>query len=1033
MKTIKTQRPKAFIGAAISIGTSLIGGIIGGAKQRRLMRQQQREQERMQKMQTAQQEATTLTQQAADQNNAYEDIRNQLMKNGGSEGFPHKETTPAITSGGTAIPLEKNTFLLKGRKHSTGGVVIGTGKHAIEAEGDEVVQITPKQLKVFSAQPILNGHSPAQLVQQGADKNRVFNAQESFKDRNGLNDDGTKKAKLGKKEDIPTDATTVQKPMTPQAIERKVAPYDRVNAPVGTRYSELSPQDKVRMHNSDRMREDYKGIETVSPEFDVLTGLRSLINLPKGFLKGVGKIKIKPNKYYRQVARIDKGIERAKEVGIIDTKNPTIKKVINPKTGRPKIQLTRKEKFDVPFFSRDNLWYGRNKKYDVIIGDEKDFNWMPLTKHGKLRPDVQSDLSTHIRATPLVNGKPNIAESSKFEYYRHYPIIGMRNVTNGFPTIPVTGLNTMHNFINEQRRKLGGVTTMDKLRNGGLRKRYPELAGEYYGRMEGQTIRSLRQARGDARYSLQPSKQPTLSTEKMYGELKPATERLFKGKTPKKKTFNQAFAEARRQGLKVFEWNGKKYGTQLASEVKNKSTSASVSKAPERKITTSSSTSASPKSQPKKQTVSTNISDGSRNMIPRKTSAESFPRKETNRVISTPTVINTPVYTTASVPQSVRRQSNELPEVQVSASRIPSMIRENQFVPGTNYLNPGQPLPPQNIEQANNVVRDRYGNVIYTDTGNALGDIFTDIGRRIAYPKRALGGLSRKEDYGSKSKPYPNVKSNDFAGGNRSYPIPTKADARDVLKLAGLHGRSDVRAKVYRKYPELKKGALGLKQIGNFLKKNYEVVSAVAGGMGSLISGLANKRSINRLQAPQAPQLVAPARLRTTINVNPQLSDSRQTELDMNRNIAGNTASSVASLARQQRVSGTALANRNTIRANKENIETQLYNQDVMNRQAVAAQNAQTTNAYNAARTQFENERIQALANNRTSMIDSVTGAIRDYQTGVDTRRMNRMRLASEMVKNPEQVNLFLKNIDKYQQALQGMGRLFKCGGKIKK
>ena len=71
--------------------------------------------------------------------------------------------------------------------------------------------------------------------------------------------------------------------------------------------------------------------------------------------------------------------------------------------------------------------------------------------------------------------------------------------------------------------------------------------------------------------------------------------------------------------------------------------------------------------------------------------------------------------------------------------------------------------------------------------------------------KKAMGGLSRSKDYGSKSKPYPSVKSGDFAGGHRSYPIPTKTDAVDALRLAGLHGRSDVRAKVYAKYPDLRK------------------------------------------------------------------------------------------------------------------------------------------------------------------------------------------------------------------------------------
>lgn len=67
------------------------------------------------------------------------------------------------------------------------------------------------------------------------------------------------------------------------------------------------------------------------------------------------------------------------------------------------------------------------------------------------------------------------------------------------------------------------------------------------------------------------------------------------------------------------------------------------------------------------------------------------------------------------------------------------------------------------------------------------------------------GNLSRDKDYGSKKKPYPMVPSSDFAGPHRSYPIPTKANARDALRLAGLHGNSSVRAKVLAKYPSLRK------------------------------------------------------------------------------------------------------------------------------------------------------------------------------------------------------------------------------------
>lgn len=87
------------------------------------------------------------------------------------------------------------------------------------------------------------------------------------------------------------------------------------------------------------------------------------------------------------------------------------------------------------------------------------------------------------------------------------------------------------------------------------------------------------------------------------------------------------------------------------------------------------------------------------------------------------------------------------------------------------------------------------------------------------------GGLSRAKDYGSKKKPYPSVSAGNFAGGGRSYPIPTRADAVDALRLAGMHGRSDVKSKVYAKYPGLKK-----KQEGGKLPQYQEGESEIPWG-----------------------------------------------------------------------------------------------------------------------------------------------------------------------------------------------------------
>lgn len=356
--------------------------------------------------------------------------------------------------------------------------------------------------------------------------------------------------------------------------------------------------------------------------------------------------------------------------------------------------------------------------------------------------------------------------------------------------------------------------------------------------------------------------------------------------------------------------------------------------------------------------------------------------------------------------------------------------------------------------------------------------------------KKKLGGLSRKKDYGSDKKPYPSVKSKDFAGGGRSYPIPTKADARDALRLAGLHGRSDVKAKVYKKYPELKNKKATLGTFGSLTGANRrllalnqnvpsagitagakiinpsassikpmnlssnngskgfnlfkgidkgEAISSGIGAFGTLISGLLNKGSIDKTSAPQvpAPQLVTPAKLKTNINIKPELSENRENELRINRLIRGNTGSSAAALARIQSNSYRSLSERNKLRSHKENVETQLYNQDSMNRQQVGAANAQQvneTNRFNSLSTiQTANDKVQATANNRTQMIEGVTSAVRDYQLGVDKKRSEENATAAMMSANPEQMELFLKLMEKNKGRLGNVrSTLFRCGGKKK-
>nr|UVX92059.1 MAG: hypothetical protein [Bacteriophage sp.] len=472
--------------------------------------------------------------------------------------------------------------------------------------------------------------------------------------------------------------------------------------------------------------------------------------------------------------------------------------------------------------------------------------------------------------------------------------------------------------------------------------------------------------------------------------------------------------------------------------------------------------------------------------------------------------------------------------------------------------------------------------------------------------KKAMGGLNRNKDYGSKKKPYPSVAKKDFAGGHRSYPIPTKADAIDALRLAGLHGRNDVKAKVYNKYPELrKKGNTGLvisingnvknglihspsstgglrdkfavggnrinrhgraweydEKIGAYVpitnrtinrtsaypinksargetivgsdytfrngrwsKNNnvntntnkpnvdngnrrpqyyaerklplFEDGAGITSGLvragwshgnnkgisinntnipslsatkssgktprrgrskssqstqsvptktpptavynrnlpkveasipttlpvstntpaqeitssdgkgqgkfknlttadwiglgsnvaGSLASYFASKRAINKMRSPGQPTLISANKLKTKYNINPQLDRIREDKFEAYRDIDSNTASSRVSLARKQRVRNAAGQAVNELYGNKENIETNLINQDRRNQQSVRQFNAQQYNQYIDRKTAFDNGIREAKVTNINNLFSGINAGIQDMISRYENRK----------------------------------------------
>lgn len=204
---------------------------------------------------------------------------------------------PNVVAGGIAQPLGNNFFYMNGRKHSQGGIDIGpSDKTGIEVEDGEVVETNGNELKVYSAQPIINGVSPAKLIMGGANPNKVFKAQEDFKDRNGIKDDGTK-AKFGKEKHIAKSDNTRVTPIMESPRNSGIKQGDFIYYPETYRIVN-NTLEKVPARKEVNMTP----LEQINPEFDILLG-------GAGVLRGA-------NKATKVAMALDKNISRTSQKAI---------------------------------------------------------------------------------------------------------------------------------------------------------------------------------------------------------------------------------------------------------------------------------------------------------------------------------------------------------------------------------------------------------------------------------------------------------------------------------------------------------------------------------------------------------------------------------------------------------------------------------------------------------------------------------------------------------------------------------------------
>lgn len=282
---------------------------------------------------------------------------------------------PNVVAGGIAQPLGNNFFYMNGRKHSQGGIDIGpSDKTGIEVEDGEVVETNGNELKVYSAQPIINGVSPAKLIMGGANPNKVFKAQEDFKDRNGINDDGTK-AKYGKEKYVAKSDNTRVTPIMESSRNSGIKQGDFIYYPETYRIVN-NTLEKVPARKEVNMTP----LEQINPEFDILLG-------GAGVLRGVDKAT-------KVAIALDKNISRTSQKAITKGRDalgyysisPNIRYNLSVNNGRKALGVKPTKLLEAP-----------RKQLTSNIGKYKDFVNI-LDSNGKVI-DIPDILQTNIDDT----------------------------------------------------------------------------------------------------------------------------------------------------------------------------------------------------------------------------------------------------------------------------------------------------------------------------------------------------------------------------------------------------------------------------------------------------------------------------------------------------------------------------------------------------------------------------------------------------------------------------------------------------------
>lgn len=779
---------------------------------------------------------------------------------------------PNVVAGGIAQPLGNNFFYMNGRKHSQGGIDIGpSDKTGIEVEDGEVVETNGNELKVYSAQPIINGVSPAKLVMGGANPNKVFKAQEDFKDRNGINDDGTK-AKYGKEKYVAKSDNTRVIPIMESPRNSGIKQGDFIYYPETYRIAN-NTLEKVPARKEVNMTP----LEQVNPEFDILLG-------GAGVLRGVDKAT-------KVAMALDKNISRTSQKAITKGRDalgyysisPNIRYNLSVNNGRKALGVKptpeNRAKYYASTYAPDTGAgrAGFNSSYngEGTIYSSNSLNTGIGYAKAKHRNEKDGFVVSVRRPIKFEGNRENWVKNADFGFdnskgnpYQHFIFTGDVG-KQGLDVVDIKDVNSeefKHIFNTRQHtgkyskgysrksRKFGGkdmiVSISGNVKNGLIHS--PSSTGGLRDKFAVGGKRINRHGR-------------TWEYDEQIGAYVPITNR----------TINRTSAYPINKSARGETIIGSDYTFRNGRWSKNNTTNNNTNKS--------------------------NIDN--ENSRPQYYAERRLPLFEDGAGI-----------TSGLVRAGWSHGNNK--GISINNTNIPS-------------------LP------------------ITKSSG-----------------KTPRGGRSKS----SQSTQFVPTKTPPTAVYNRNLPkveanipttlpVPTSTPAKGTTSSDG-------------------------KGQGKF--KNLTTADWIGLGSnvaGSLASYFASRRAINKMRGPGQPTLISANKLKTKYNINPQLDRIREDKFEAYRDIDSNTASSRVSLARKQRVRNAAGQAANELYGNKENIETNLINQDRRNQQSVRQFNAQQYNQYIDRKAAFDNGIREAKVTNINNLFSGINAGIQDMISRYENRK----------------------------------------------